>query len=352
MQAIIESPVVRTETKELLLNQYNQQNSVQPPTEDIQNYRFAIAEGLLDPNTSFVDYMNQLDPSSPTARMQDYVFAITKGGLDPNTSFVEYQNKIAPPALTQEFRDAERLGYKGTIDDYIRLKNSEYTTDTGSPWPEAPTGFTYRRDDQNQIVLNEERLPELVAIPGSEQALEQEEAAMMLEQRKKRFASAEAREAASGRIVIDDVFRIFEKLDSGLLPDTGLGGQILQDYGGTDAHFIQQTLLTINARTGRDALSDMRFISPTGGALGQVTIGEHERLEKLYGALVQTIGESDFRKNLNRFVNEFARIVYGVDSLDKPENIRQEDWDAMNVRDKLDFKDLLRTRNPFDNTLD
>jgi hypothetical protein len=68
---------------------------------------------------------------------------------------------------------------------------------------------------------------------------------------------------------------------------TGLPGQILENFGGTDARNLRGDLDRIKANIGFDELNKMRRESPTGGALGQVTERELQFLQSVQGALDQ-----------------------------------------------------------------
>lgn len=68
---------------------------------------------------------------------------------------------------------------------------------------------------------------------------------------------------------------------------TGLPGQVLENFGGTDARNLRGDLDRIKANIGFDELNKMRRESPTGGALGQVTERELQFLQSVQGSLDQ-----------------------------------------------------------------
>lgn len=99
--------------------------------------------------------------------------------------------------------------------------------------------------------------------------------------------------------------------DKGLNQITGLvGGRVtpLSD----DARRAKAKLDTINARMFRDNLAAMRAASPTGGAVGNVSDREGDKLEKMLVALDRTMGTKDFQAALvdaQRQLRESAAII-------------------------------------------
>ena len=81
---------------------------------------------------------------------------------------------------------------------------------------------------------------------------------------------------------------------------TGLAGQVLGNFGGTQAADLQASIDTIVANIGFDRLRAMRDSSPTGGALGQVTERELALLQAVITSLRASQSEQQFRQNLER----------------------------------------------------
>ena len=79
---------------------------------------------------------------------------------------------------------------------------------------------------------------------------------------------------------------------------TGLPGQILSNVGGTDAKDLEEALRPIKALTGFDKLQELREMSKTGGALGQVAVEELRFLQSVKGSLDTAQSEDQFRQIL------------------------------------------------------
>lgn len=63
----------------------------------------------------------------------------------------------------------------------------------------------------------------------------------------------------SADIVLDNLARARQQIEAGgILPVTGFGAERAASIGGTAAHDLQQTLLTVQANVGFDRLQQMR----------------------------------------------------------------------------------------------
>ena len=104
---------------------------------------------------------------------------------------------------------------------------------------------------------------------------------------------------------------------------TGIIGGRLRNFIGTPAYDLKKTVNTLVANIGFNKLQNMRDLSPTGGALGQVAIQELEALQESLGSLDTAQSQEQFLENLNKVqeqienswkrVTEEFREVYGVD---------------------------------------
>lgn len=79
---------------------------------------------------------------------------------------------------------------------------------------------------------------------------------------------------------------------------TGLGGALLQYIPASTANSLKNTLETIKANIGFDALQQMRDNSPTGGALGQVSEKENTLLQSVLGNISLEQKQEDLIANL------------------------------------------------------
>ena len=89
---------------------------------------------------------------------------------------------------------------------------------------------------------------------------------------------------------------------------TGLPGQVLENFGGTDARNLRGDLDRIKANIGFEELNKMRRESPTGGALGQVTERELQFLQSVQGSLDQAQTPEQLERMLWDIKNSTMRL--------------------------------------------
>ena len=144
-----------------------------------------------------------------------------------------------------------------------------------------------------------------------------------LEERKTAAQSAFAR-ARSAEAQNDLLGTYFDQArDLASTFTTGIIGGRLRNFIGTPAYDLKKTVNTIVANFGFNKLQNMRDLSPTGGALGQVAIQELEALQESLGSLDTAQSQEQFLENLNKVqeqinnswkeVTDAFREVYGVD---------------------------------------
>lgn len=207
--------------------------------------------------------------------------------FEPIAGMPDPQNK-----KTNEQRDYERAvgqGYKGSFTDYqVMLKNA------GRPVNKTegaiPPGYKAIRDANGDITS-------LEMIPGSKEAKADEQ----------RQAAAKA----TADTVLDAATRIESRMNTTSFPTTGGVGNLLSKMPGTNAHDISNLVDTIKANTSLQKLNEMRQQSPTGGALGSVTEGEHRLLAATIASLDQSQTEKQFKENLARVKEVYSKIVHG-----------------------------------------
>lgn len=74
------------------------------------------------------------------------------------------------------------------------------------------------------------------------------------------------------------------------------------DYPGGEAAHARALLETLKSQIGFGVLQNMREMSPTGGALGQVSEMENRLLQQNLAALGTNQSEADFKKSLNKVI--------------------------------------------------
>ena len=127
----------------------------------------------------------------------------------------------------------------------------------------------------------------------------------------------------AGFIVNDDVDIAMEILGSdadGVLANLfkfdlpaagGLGNMLKNAPFDTDAKALRGRLETIQANIGFDKLQNMRDLSPTGGALGQVSERELAFLQSTFGSLEQSLSSRDLYYNLGRLQYYYNNLIHG-----------------------------------------
>lgn len=221
-------------------------------------------------------------------------------GADPSLVGMKLQSmQPQGPKPTDDIREyefAKQQGFQGSFQDWQASSRAPLVNVRGSD-PAPPQGYRNVYDDQGRLTSQQ-------PIPGGPAA------AKIDEQQRKEQGRQESLER-KGDIVLDELRRGFEVLESPSLPETGTAGALLAGVPGTDAHALQQRLATVKANIGFDRLQEMRENSPTGGALGNVTIGELQRLEAVMGSLIQSEKKEDLQYNMARLNNIYLDTIHG-----------------------------------------
>lgn len=108
----------------------------------------------------------------------------------------------------------------------------------------------------------------------------------------------------------------------------GFIGNLISSVPGSPAYDLGQTIDTIKANIGFDALQAMRDASPTGGALGQVSERELAQLERVLGSLDQAQTPKQLAENLRlirKHYNNWKAAVMKASPSDFAERATEED---------------------------
>lgn len=116
--------------------------------------------------------------------------------------------------------------------------------------------------------------------------------------------------AVKAKVVIDKVDEALKR--TGFFT-TGLTGEMIGKVPGTPAYNLEKTIDTIRANIGFKELADMRAASPTGGALGQITVRELEFLQAAIANLDKGQEETQLRQNLNAVKTHFENWKKAMD---------------------------------------
>ena len=99
---------------------------------------------------------------------------------------------------------------------------------------------------------------------------------------------------------------------TGVTGTTGLLSTVTGLRPGSPTRRLEAKLDTIRALVGFDQLQKLREMSPTGGALGQVTERELAFLQSVQGSLDRLQGEQDLDVVLNRIRESYQRLLDAV----------------------------------------
>ena len=120
-------------------------------------------------------------------------------------------------------------------------------------------------------------------------------------------------------VVTDNIDKLIPQLDEDIAswwPSNvaGLGGSILSNIAGTEAHDFRARITTIKANIGFDKLQAMRDASPTGGALGQVSEKELDQLNASMGNLDNSQSPKQLRENLIAVRAQYIRTLAAINA--------------------------------------
>jgi hypothetical protein len=208
-------------------------------------------------------------------------------------------------SVIEGYKLAKDQGYdKGFFQYQIDLKQaaSEKNISIGN----IPQGF--------EVITNSKGNIEMRVIPGGPADIEQTELTVkgQAEQMLKQNDAA---------IVLKNVSLVREAI---LNPGKILGitvspvswGSLFKEIPGTPAMGVAGMIKTMKANIGFGKLQSMREVSPTGGALGQVSNIELELLTSVIGSLEQAQSKEDVLRVLDQIEQTYNMIVHGQTGLE------------------------------------
>lgn len=248
----------------------------------------------------------QMEPSAAQKIIAQALFAPAPQGTDD----------------MREYNFARSQGYQGTFNDYMTGLRTAGATKidnnlgpSGVDYGDPPPDMAWVRNADNTVKLDERGAPVAVVIRGSKTDRQQTQDLLDMAggaiDEAEADAAADEAAAQTNQVVSEDIDRALElaRSSSLLSPVAGFLGDMLQDVGGTRSANFKQLTMSIRANIGFDRLQAMREASPTGGALGNVTIGELERLEAVLGSLSQKQDTPQLVDNLERLDQIYSDIM-------------------------------------------
>lgn len=230
----------------------------------------------------------------PTQPGQEPRVVIAEGDDDTTTFQREFEFLRSQGFSDQQALDRLRPGPQ---------RQNIYVGPQGQNFGDPPNDHVWRLNPDGTVFVDDQGRPSAVVIPGTETARELAAGGRQSVQRREQAQT-------QANIVVQDLDRVLELARSDVI--TGIPGQALSFLPGTAAADAEALLTTVRANIGFDRLRQMREASPTGGALGNVTIGEIERLEATLGNLSLAQSQDQFLRNARRARRQFATILQKI----------------------------------------
>lgn len=200
--------------------------------------------------------------------------------------------------LTTVQKNAIGAGLKPGTEEFYNFVKDSYHPKFGT----IPAGFKLEKN-------------KLVALPGGNAALERNKAKILLD------SSVRSMKFKTSRIQA----QIAQAKKLASWHTTGIPGQVIGIARGTPAFNLKEVLDTLKANLGFDKLQAMRDISPTGGALGQVSERELAQLERAIASLNKGQSPKQLQANLD-LISEYYKH-----RLDEGKTIAQSQAKALGV---------------------
>jgi hypothetical protein len=174
----------------------------------------------------------------------------------------------------------------------------------GQPLPPPPSGYVYRYNEDQTVMLNDQGVPMVAPLAGSKADIE----AKTREEKLSKTRTMEERGQSVVSRSVQEALNILDT-DTGIIPVAGTYGKFAADYlPDQEARNLKRTLEALQANTAFTRLQEMRDASQTGGALGNVSNVELGLLMSAYGSISQDLDPSLLRKNLEEIERIMGKI--------------------------------------------
>jgi hypothetical protein len=252
----------------------------------------AIAWAKIDPNINEAERKAQIDRYSKLLEQTTAAQTTTIKDvpvLDQNGQTV-LQNMLQSEVTQNRADRAARAARGDTTPRPGDIVGTPFALGT------TPPGYEYRTTPQGTLAA--QPVPDTPAAREAQDVL-------------RRQKQSDLQLQVSRDIVMQNSDRIENLVQNSALPTTGAGGAWLSRLGGTAANDVRVMVETLKARSSLDALNQMRQSSPTGGALGNVSNAEGDRLAAALSNLDQSQSQGQFLFNLRRAKQAYVDAVHG-----------------------------------------
>ena len=265
------------------------------------------------------------------------------------------QMREPQPELTatqREYDMARSQGFQGTFLDYqTALAEAKRTQNNVTVKTGQDASGPELLGTSGLVAIPDTTIAEgfrVVPAPGSPLAAEREAQAEAKDKR-------EAQATASANLVLQDIDKAIGQVSGWT---AGVGSK-LAAIPGTGARDLSSSLDTIKANIGFDRLQQMRYSSPTGGALGGIAVEELRMLQAVLGSLETSQSPDQLRQNLERLRQVYEPIAKKAAAYDNasefgfggesaapaiatqdaiPEGVDPADWEFMSPEERALFK--------------
>jgi hypothetical protein len=212
-----------------------------------------------------------------------------------------------------QLRSSEMTPYQS---EQLRLREEEMRLRSSGKWGDGTTVNLNQPEANRYVYGTAAGLPagyRFDTVTGTAEAIPGGPAAVEAAKVDAAQSNAEEGKQNKAAFQVTEIKRAKDMIKGSPRWTTGLFGQVLKDWGGTDAKDLSGLLQSVQANIGFAELQKMRESSPTGGALGQVTEKELAFLQSVAGNLDQSQSAEQLLENLSRLELEYGRVVHGPD---------------------------------------
>ena len=283
----------------------------------------ALAQLSQDPRFSGMGSLLQVDPSAAIKQAYPEPKVVAPGAslVAPNRPgsplFTAPERKPQPSFEVSDMTPQQARQF--SLDRARAGGTTVNVGPTGVDYGKPPEGMAWARNPDGTVALKrgQNGFSQPIAVPIAGGPVETKAA-----DRAKSEAEGKQQRATQADVVVQDVDRAVDLVDSSPLPITGLAS-LTSAVPGTPAHDLSKLLDTIKANAGFDRLQQMRASSPTGGALGQVSERENLLLQATIGNLEQSQSKKQFLHNIKRVKETYLDIIHGPGERPKTEAVRK-----------------------------
>ena len=210
-----------------------------------------------------------------------------------------------------------------------QMQNYQYAQSLG---PDDRAAFNQHRGGQTINVGGENFMPDtrpnapqggVVPRPGSAEDYKRSRDAEKDTETEQMAVQKSNKKIYGAKNVIAHASRALDKID---WKTTGFIGSKMAGIEGSGAYDLRNIIDTLRANIGFDTLGQMREMSPTGGALGQVSEIELKLLYSAITALDANMSEAEVRKGITEIQGHYENMIYMIENQSAPPGYDMEQF--------------------------